>query len=146
MNHELIFRLANLAVVPGWALLLFAPTWPWTQVVAGTLLPMGMSGLYAVLFVMHITGSNGDFGSLEAVQLLFQTPAVALAGWVHYLAFDLFLGAWIARDARRLSLSQLAVAPCLLLTFVLGPLGLASYCCLRFARTRKWRLTEGESS
>lgn len=146
MNHELIFRVANLAVLPGWALLVFAPGWRWTQVVAGTVLPVTMSALYALLFVTHITGSNGDFGSLASVQLLFQTPVVALAGWVHYLAFDLFIGAWIARDARRQSLSQLAVAPFLLLTFILGPLGLASYCCLRYARTRKWKLSDGDAT
>jgi hypothetical protein len=60
-----------------------------------------------------------------------------LAGWIHYLAFDLFTGAWEARDARRLRISRWLVAPCLLLTFLFGPLGLGLYLLLRAGLRKK---------
>lgn len=56
-----------------------------------------------------------------------------LAGWVHYLAFDLFIGSWEVRDAQRHGLSHLLVVPCLALTFLFGPVGLLLYLGLRGA-------------
>ena len=50
-----------------------------------------------------------------------------LAGWVQYLAFDLFIGAWQVRDARTQGISHLLVIPCLLLTFLFGPAGLLHF-------------------
>ena len=62
---------------------------------------------------------------------LFANPWLLLAGWVHYLAFDLFIGAWQVRDAKRTGLSHLLVVPCLVLTFLFGPIGLLLYLALR---------------
>jgi hypothetical protein len=79
---------------------------------------------------------GGGFGSLAQVAVLFGSPYALLAGWIHYLAFDLFTGAWEARDAARLGLSQWLVLPCLVLTFLVGPLGLALYLLLKLALRR----------
>ncbi len=68
---------------------------------------------------------------------LFALPQVLLAGWVHYLAFDLFTGSWEARDAVRLGISRWLVAPCLVLTFLFGPVGLALYLLLRLVLRRE---------
>jgi hypothetical protein len=64
--------------------------------------------------------------------MLFQSPYVALAGWIHYLAFDLFLGAWQVRDANRRDINHLWLVPCLVLTFLAGPVGLLLYFCIRW--------------
>ncbi len=82
-------------------------------------------------------GSEGGFGSLEEVALFFEDPYLLVAGWVHYLAFDLFIGAWEVRDARRLGLHHLIIIPCLLLTFLAGPTGLLLYFILRWSLKRK---------
>jgi hypothetical protein len=86
-----------------------------------------LGALYAVLIATNIFGAAGGFGSLGDVARLFENPYLLLAGWVHYLAFDLFVGAWEVRDARRLQINHLIVVPCLLLTFMLGPVGLLLY-------------------
>ena len=72
----------------------------------------------------------------------FSVPETVLVGWVHYLAFDLFVGAWEVRDAQRRSISHLYVVPCLLFTLMLGPVGLLAYLTLRFASVRVSTLDE----
>jgi hypothetical protein len=131
-SNETLFSLASSAVLPGWLLLVAAPAWKWTtRLVCGVVLPALLGLLYVYLIAVHWAGSQGGFGSLAEVRQLFDNPGLLLAGWVHYLAFDLFVGAWEVRDARRLALPHLAVVPCLLLTFLFGPIGLLLYLALR---------------
>ena len=79
---------------------------------------------------------EGDFNSLAGVRGLFQSDRLLLAGWIHYLAFDLFIGSWEVRDARRLGIPHLLVVPCLLCTLMAGPVGLALYFAVRGAARR----------
>ena len=76
----------------------------------------------------------GGFSSLPAVATLFSQPWLLLAGWVHYLSFDLFIGAWETRDSQAHRIPHFLVVPCLLLTFMLGPIGLLAYFVLRTLR------------
>ncbi len=78
--------------------------------------------------------SRGGFSSLAAVAQLFDNRWLLLAGWVHYLAFDLLTGAWETRDAIARRVPRLLLAPCLVVTFMLGPIGLLGYhlCRIRF--------------
>ena len=87
-----------------------------------------------MLITLHFPGAKGGFGSLADVSLLFSEPALLLAGWVHYLAFDLFIGAWEVRDAQKHGVPHLLVVPCLILTFMLGPIGLLLYFAIRTVR------------
>ena len=80
--------------------------------------------------------SEGGFGSLSDVALLFQNQDLLLAGWIHYLAFDLFIGCWEVRDAIRHDISIVFIIPALLLTFMFGPVGLLAYLLIRFVRIR----------
>ncbi len=136
MSLESIFSVCNFLVLPGWMLLIFIPQWKWTQRATAFLTPVLLGMVYIALFATN-RGQGGGFGSLAQVAMLFQSPAVLLAGWVHYLAFDLFVGGWEARDALRLGISRWLVAPCLLLTFMLGPAGLFSYLLLRYVLRRR---------
>jgi hypothetical protein len=86
-------------------------------------------GLLAIAYlVLAIAGREaftaGGYSSLDAVRILFANDAMLTAGWLHYLAFDLFVGAWIVREARALGIPGWLVLPHLLLTFLFGPLGL----------------------
>lgn len=130
MPLEQLFSLANLAVLPGWLLLAVAPRWRWSQRYALLLIPTLLGPLYAGLLLSN-WGKGGGFGSLAEVTLLFQTPANLLAGWIHYLVFDLFLGAWETRDAAARGIPHLALIPCLAGTFLFGPLGLLLYLLIR---------------
>ncbi|OGF21583.1 MAG: hypothetical protein A2V63_00115 [Candidatus Eisenbacteria bacterium RBG_19FT_COMBO_70_11] len=119
-------------VLPGWLLLVVAPGWRrTTRLIAGVLIPLLLAALYVYLVVTHLFGAEGGFGTLADVSLLFQNPYLLLAGWVHYLALDLFVAAWEVRDARRLGIPHLLVIPCLALTFLFGPAGLLLYILLR---------------
>jgi phage shock protein PspC (stress-responsive transcriptional regulator) len=68
---------------------------------------------------------------------LFQNDIGVLAGWAHYLAFDLFIGAWMTSNAQRLGLTHWKIIPCLFLTFMFGPVGLLTYFIVRAAMTKK---------
>ena len=135
MNAESLFSIAGSVVVPGWLLLALAPRWKWSQRYACFLAPVLIGALYAWIFASHYSEGRGGFGSLAEVSLLFQNPWLLLAGWIHYLAFDLFIGAWETRDAVRCGIPQLVVIPCLVLTFLVGPIGLLLYLLLRLV----WR-------
>lgn len=131
MSPESLFSLAGVLAAGGWILLAALPRWRWTMGIAAVFLPLTLAGLYLGLVVVHLIGAEGGFGSLEQVARLFENRWLLLAGWVHYLAFDLFVGAWEVRDAQRLALPHLAVLPCLALTLFAGPVGLLAYFLVR---------------
>jgi hypothetical protein len=125
-------------VLPGWLLLVLLPRWKWTaRLVCPVVIPLLLALVYLWLVATSFGRTPGDFGSLEGVSQLFQNRWVLLAGWIHYLAFDLFVGAWEVRDAQRTGIHHLLVVPCLALTFLLGPTGLLLYFALRAALRRK---------
>lgn len=126
-----LFGLAGNLVTPVWLLLIFAPKWRWTQRLATFVVPLLLATLYGFLLLHGNPMKGGGFSTLAQISRLFALPQVLLAGWVHYLAFDLFTGSWEARDAVRLGISRWLVAPCLVLTFLFGPVGLAFYLLLR---------------
>lgn len=124
---EAYFTFVNMLVVPGWLMLVFLPRSKWTRVVAAYLLPAVYGVIYLWIMLIHFDGDSGGFGSIGEVARLFMNPWLLLAGWIHYLAFDLFVGAWEVRDAARLRIPHLVVVPCLVFTFLVGPVGLLMY-------------------
>lgn len=137
MNAAKVFSICNTAILPCWLLLVFLPRWKWTQRVTTLAVPLLLAAVYAWLLLTAPKTPGAGFGSLAQVMLLFSQPAAVTAGWIHYLVFDLFTGSWEVRDAQRLGLSHWLVLPCLLLTFLFGPVGLALYLLLRLAMRRR---------
>lgn len=137
MNAEQLFSLTNSLALLGWLLLIFAGQARWAApLVLGAVLPLLFAVVYSGLLVDHLGGSGGSFRTLAGVSTLFENHWLLLAGWVHYLAFDLFIGAWQVRDSKALGISHLLVVPCLVLTFLFGPVGLLLYFLIRVARKR----------
>ena len=144
MSPEQLFSLCGALVLPGWLLLVFLPRWKWTaRLVCPVVIPLLLALVYLWLVATTFGRTPGDFNSLAGVAQLFQNPKALLAGWIHYLAFDLFVGSWEVRDSRRAGLHHLLVVPCLVLTFLFGPVGLLLYFALRAALRRRL-LVEGE--
>ena len=138
MSPEQLFSLCGALVLPGWLLLVFLPRRRWTaRVVCPVVLPVLLALLYLWLVATTFGRTPGGFGSLADVSLIFRNPWVLLAGWIHYLAFDLFVGSWEVRDAQRVGMHHLLVVPCLVLTFLFGPIGLLLYFILRAALRRR---------
>ena len=131
--HEL-FAIANPVAAAAWVVLILAPLrleWPGRLGVAVALL---MAMTYSALIGAYITQGQGDFSSLAGVARLFEHPGLLLAGWVHYLAFDLLVGVWERTEARRIGLSQWLLAPLLFLTFMFGPIGWLLFMAVRHVR------------
>jgi hypothetical protein len=137
MPFETAFSLFGVTAMVGWGLLLASPFIPtWSDRIAGTILPVVLSLGYVVLLLLPSDGSGGGFGSLAAVKDLFSQDQALLAGWVHFLAFDLFIGAWACRTARTEGISFWFVAPCLPLIFLFGPAGLLAFQGVRAVQAR----------
>jgi hypothetical protein len=131
MTPEQIFSAANLVAVGGWLLLLAVPRHRWTTRLAGAIVPLVLATGYLTLLALHWGEARGGFSTLQGVAELFSNPWLLLAGWVHYLAFDLFVGTWEVNDAAARGVSRWLVAPCLILTFLFGPIGFLAYQAVR---------------
>jgi hypothetical protein len=138
MTPDQLFQLANPLALLGWVALFASPLAPRAaQAVAAAAIPLLLSLAYAGLVLAFWWEAPGGFSTLPEVQALFTHPQIALAGWLHYLAFDLFLGAWEVRTARAEGMAHWMVIPCLILTFLFGPAGLLAFAILRFTLVRK---------
>jgi hypothetical protein len=144
MSDESIFAICNYGVLPFWLLLVLAPRWGWTRKLVHSPLPaLLLVPVYAWLLFSDDPGpQNGSFFTLQGVMNIFTTPRTVTAGWVHYLVFDLFVGAWEARDAQRLELPHAALVPALVLTLAFGPLGYLLYLAIRAGTRRRLSLVE----
>lgn len=141
-----LFAFTNILAMLAWLLLAFAPRKPLTH---SAILYLGVALLclvYAACFVLFVTGSvdpvtqpgagEPGFGSIEAVRALFMSDGGVVIGWTHYLAFDLFTGLWISRDADAKGFSRIAQLPFLFATFMAGPVGLLAWLIVRERRAR----------
>ena len=148
MTLDQTFSFANSLALLGWIALALAPLRRrLADFLAGRAVPVLLGLVYAGLVVRFWTESSGGFGSLEGVAALFGHRGLLLAGWLHYLAFDLFVGAWEVREAERLGLPHAAVLPTLALTFLFGPIGLLAFLALRALKRRGVGLyPQGETS
>ena len=138
LDPETMFTLGGRLALIGWLALAASPYRSrWSaraRWFAGRLVPGLLALVYVALF--GATGlADGGFDSLAAVGRLFDVPALLAAGWLHFLAFDLFVGAWIAERAGAFGVPHLLILPLLALTFLFGPAGFLAYAVLRAA----WR-------
>ena len=138
MTPESVFKIANSLALLAWLLLIVLGRKRWVSGLVTAVLAPGVFALaYVAIFAAHSSESTGNFNTLAGVSALFSNPWLLLAGWIHYLAFDLFTGSWQVRDAARQGISHWLVIPCLILTFLLGPAGLLLYFVLRASLRRQ---------
>ena len=138
MTAEQVFSVANLVAMAAWIMLVVLPRPRWvTDIVTGVVVPLAFALAYLIIVATTIdpaSGGGGGFLTLAGVAALFSNPWMLLAGWIHYLAFDLLIGTWEARDARERGLPHLLLVPCLVLTFLLGPAGWLLYMGVRLTK------------
>lgn len=124
MTTALIFKICNTLVLPQWLLMIIAPKWKVTQeLINWRVIPFALALVYGFYIVTSWGQAEGGFGSLEGVMSLFKDERMVLAGWIHYLAFDLLIGSWVLKTAQRKEIHHGLVIPCLLGCFLLGPIG-----------------------
>ena len=146
MSPHQIFSIANAVAFCCWLMLILLPGRTWMTRGVGVAVPTAFGALYTFIIAVHFFGSEGGFSSLEAVARLFSNPWLLLAGWIHYLAFDLLVGTWEARDARDRGIAHLFVVPCLILTFLFGPAGWLLYLGVRSRAPATARYSESSSA
>lgn len=139
---ETIFSIANTTMLVLWIGLIVSLFWSRLQqpmrVLGWTIAPVILAVLYTWLLVPAMASSEGSFSSLDQVILLFANPRLVLAGWIHYLVFDFFVGTWIVSQASDRGLGvRILVVPCLFLTFMAGPLGLGLFLLIKGVSGRK---------
>jgi hypothetical protein len=139
MDAQRWFELANAFALPGWAALLFlAPVRRAAAVriarMVGALLAAGY--LAGFVYLLGAVDPPPADASLAVITTLFADPRLALVAWIHYLAFDLWVGAWEVEAAGKTGMRHLFVVPALVLTFLLGPIGLLTFLVLRAATAR----------
>lgn len=135
MSPSLIFQIANGVTLLSWLVLILSPN----QLKVIRLLRFFISGfilggVYIFLILIGSGEAKGNFSSLESVRSLFANDYVLLAGWIHYLAFDLFLGTWEVEDGSKVGMNRWILVPILALTFYFGPAGFVLYLILRFLK------------
>jgi hypothetical protein len=147
MAWATIFSLTNFLAFAGWAMLALLPRGPKVMAI---ILYVGVAILcaaYTAMFVAlfgglvdpaRVAGATGEggFTSIEGIRYLFMSDGGIVLGWTHYLAFDLFVGLWIAKDADNKGFSRLVQLPFLFATLMAGPIGLLSWLLLREGRAR----------
>lgn len=122
---DVLFQFVNTFVLIGWIFLLFLPTWKFSVSIARFFVVVPLSMLYAFLVVQSFGNFDPNmFSTLAGVKSLFGQDLGVLVGWIHYLAFDLFVGTYIVKKAQSLKMPRFLYTICLPFTFMFGPLGL----------------------
>ena len=140
MTADLLFSLSSATAMLGWVILAIGVVWNkpnLRDLLAGQVFPVALSLLYTMLIIAFFFRAKGGFDSLAHVQELFTYPWAAVAGWVHYLAFDLFIGAIIAREVMTRGISHWFLIILLPLTFLFGPIGYVGFVMTRVALSKK---------
>jgi hypothetical protein len=135
-----LFSLSSSLVLPFWLAMLLAPTWRWTERVMRSMLPVAvLAAIYSALIIPRLPDILPGLMQprLHSIAALLGTPEGATIGWVHFLAFDLFVGRWAYLDSRERGISGWLMAPVLALTLLMGPLGWLSYLGLRWATSSR---------
>ena len=139
MDAEQLFQLCNIIALVGWIILIIFPQWNRSDIFLTGVIITLLAIIYCwLIFQDFQVGDISKFGTIAGIQELFNNENVAAAGWVHYLAFDLMTGIFIRQNARLHNINYWITVPCLVLTFLLGPLGLLLYFLLRWVITKHY--------
>jgi Domain of unknown function (DUF4281) len=139
MSPHHIFQLCNMIAMIGWLILILFPGWHQSdKFIIGIIVTLFAIVYTWLMFSAFKLVDLKSFGSLDGVMNLFQNPKLVLAGWIHYLAFDLLAGLFIKKNSLKHGINHWIVVPCLLLTFMLGPAGLLLYFLIRLVITKNY--------
>lgn len=138
-NVDEIYRLANLATLFPWLLMMILPNWKWTKkVVLGLFFPAFFALAYLIIFLLVFKSDTfSEFSTLEGLMGLFSQKEAVLVGWLHYLAFDLLVGTWEYIDSKKQGISHALLVPCLVFTLMAGPVGFLMYLVVRYIKTKE---------
>jgi len=146
MSNQLMFNIANAFAVLGWLLLIILPGWKWTgRIVMGFIIVLLASMYVYTIAITFDPSVMESFSRLGGVMALFTNETAVLAGWIHYLAFDLMVGMFIVSNAAKNNIKHWITIPALLGSFMFGPAGLLLYLIIRWIKTRRYFMNYPET-
>ena len=136
MTNSEVFQLCNTAILPAWLVLIFFSRSKWRNWVI-YIFCIALSAVYAFYVIAGFSAFDpASFSSLEGVKQLFTKDEALLAGWVHYLVFDLLVGNWIVNQSIQHGIRQYWVIPCLFFCFMFGPVGYLIFSGIKVLKVR----------
>ncbi len=139
MDPDQLFQIANAIAMIGWITLIIFPDKSWTnKLLTGVVITLFGVVYTFIIFTSITPGDFNNFSTLDGVMGLFTNEKGVLAGWIHYLAFDLMTGLYIVNNARKFNINRWILLPSLIFTFMLGPFGLLLYFIIRSIKNRKY--------
>lgn len=137
MEPSIVFSFSNSFVLIGWILLIFFPNWKYTAALVLNGVILILSLIYSTLILTTIQDFDvNSFSTLQNVKELFQKDMAVAAGWIHYLAFDLFVGLYIVYKGKELGFARWQYTLCLPFTFMFGPIGLLMFLITKWLKNR----------
>ena len=135
---EMLYYWVNFGVLPFWLLLIFFPHSHLCRYLVTSIFPIFvLSGTY--IFVLYKSYLNsydfmGNFNlylGISDISYLFSDKNFLMMFWIHFIAINLFIGGWIVKDSQKLSINKFILIVPLLVTYLIGPLGLFLYWLIR---------------
>ena len=135
---ETLYMWVNLGVLPFWFILIFFPQSHLFRYFVTSIFPFFLlGGAYVfILYKSYLIGYDfvGNFSlylGLYELSRLFEDNLYLMVFWTHFIAINLFLGGWIVKDAEKFYINKILLAVPLIITYLIGPIGLFIYWIIR---------------
>ena len=148
LTFENIYLIANWGVVPCWLLLMFLPSHGITKFFSHSIfIPLLLSATYVfVARQIYLEGNIFEgfnlYLGLENLNEVYLNESLRLVFWLHFLAISLFVGGWIVKDSQKFYINKILVAIPLIITYLIGPIGLFFYWIIRIFYAKRMNLYE----
>ena len=146
---ETLYMWINLGVLPFWFILIVFPQSHLSRIFVTSIFPFFMlSGVYIfILYKSFLIGYDfdGNFSlylGLSELSRLFEDHLYIMIFWTHFIAINLFIGGWIVKDSQKFSINKVLMAVPLIVTYLIGPLGLFLYWIIRIFYAKRISLYE----
>ena len=135
---EMLYYWVNLGVLPFWLILIFFPQSHICRYLVTSIFPIFvLSGAYVFMLYKSYVGSydfDGNFDlylGIDNISDLFSNKTFLIMFWIHFISINLFVGGWITRDSQKLAINKIVIIFPLLITYLIGPLGIFIYWLIR---------------
>ena len=146
---EILYMWINLGVLPFWFILIVFPQSHLSRIFVASIFPFFiLSGVYIfILYKSYLIGYdfNGNFTlylGLSELSRLFEDHLYIMIFWTHFIAINLFIGGWIVKDSQKFSINKVLMAVPLIVTYLIGPIGLLLYWIIRIFYAKRISLYE----
>ena len=146
---ETLYMWINLGVLPFWFILIVFPQSHLSRVFVTSIFPFFiLSGVYIfILYKSYLIGYDFDgnftlYLGLSELSRLFEDHLYIMIFWTHFIAINLFIGGWIVKDSQKFSINKILLSLPLILTYLIGPLGLFLYWIIRIFYAKRISLYE----